>query len=199
LLPPLREADFEDDFRLADLLLDFRPLLFLPPDDFAPPERPLLFLPRDLALADFPPPNLPPLLLLTRARLRADLLPVAFRPADFPPPLLPPREDLLLADFRLADFPPPEDLPLLFLLRELLLFLLLDNLRERPVARPAAPAACDTARFADSTFLGLVAAFPASAPITPPTTAPTGPATLPTTAPAAAPASAFEIVGILGS
>ena len=139
-----------------------------------------------------------------------------FEPARFLPPpddFLAPedlrRDDFLPADFRLAadlerDFEPPLFFDADLVLDARLLFFALppelflpEDLREvRPVARPTAPAACETTRFADSTFLGLLAAFAVSAPITPPTTAPTGPATLPTTAPAAAPASVLEIGGM---
>ncbi len=180
-------------------------LVFLPPPellpvDFLPPLD--FFAPRDLLLLVLVPPerrlvDLPTLRLLLPPDLAPPLLPLAFfalidllPPVFLPRPLLflrpraglfePPDLELpKLNDLEEAFWPPPEDLP-----------------PPNPVARFAAPAACDTARFASWTFCGLVAAFPASAPITPPTTAPTGPATLPTTAPAAAPACAFEIGGM---
>ena len=140
----------------------------------------------DLEPARFLPP--PEDFLAPEDLRRADLLPADFRLAaddlerDFEPALL--FDDDRVLDVRLLFFAPPE------------LFLPEDLGEVRPVARPTAPAACETASFADSTFLGWLAAFAVSAPMTPPTTAPTGPATLPTTAPAAAPASVFEIGGM---
>ncbi len=197
LPPPLREEDFADDLAPLDfaalLAAEERPLFALRPLDLLPPERDFFPL-EDLELEALRPVPA----VFFRAEdllLEDDLLPL-LRLDD---------EALALPDFELLlffedDFRPPDE-PLLFLEPPLLmLFLPPEDFPELiPVARPAAPAACDTARFAEATFCGLVEALPASAPITPPTTAPTGPATLPTTAPAAAPASAFEIVGILGS
>ena len=188
MLPVLRAADFP-------------PLAFAPPDRdellrlderltaFLPREELLFFAPRELLVLDFLAELAPP---------RRELPPLDF----FAPERLP-REDLPAVD----DFLPPLDerevdifLPPLFFDAEDLRLdpaLFFEDLPDpNPVARFAAPAACETARFALSTFRGLVAAFPASAPMTPPTTAPIGPATLPTTAPAAAPACVFEIAGM---
>ncbi|MDQ3313120.1 MAG: hypothetical protein M3505_00545 [Verrucomicrobiota bacterium] len=221
-LPPFAPAAEDDDF--APLKFPVRDDEEPPEDrllDFDPRE-PLLFPPlRDAPLLDpplFAPAREPPRLDLPRPERLLELLDF-FEPEALTPKrwlLRPPEdffapEDLPLRDD--DDFPPPDgffaldDFELLprfadedrLVLDDLLpeLLPLLEDLPEpKPVARFAAPAAWVTARFALSTFSGLVDAFPASAPMTPPTTAPTGPATLPTTAPAAAPASVFEIVGM---
>ncbi len=196
-MPPLfREEDFADDLAPLDFAALFapeeRPLFTLRPLDLLPPERDFFAL-EDLELEALRP-----------------VPAVCFRAEDLPPDedLLPPLrlddEPFALPAFELPlffedDFRPPDEALLFFEPPLLMLFFPPKDFPELiPAARPTAPAACDTARFAEATVCGLVEALPASAPIIPPTTAPTGPATLPTTAPAAAPASVLEIVGIVG-
>jgi len=175
---PPRVLDFDELFREPRAAPEPRArLLFAPPiTPLLAPTRRLLGLPRPLRFAAL---DLVERDGFAEAPRRAvdDFLPRVAFPAP---------EDLEPAErFAPADLDPPaideEDFDLLL---------------PKPAARFAAPAAREMARFASTTFFGLVAALPARAPITPPTTAPTGPPTLPTTAPAAAPACAFEIAGM---